>query len=51
MVLGLVQESNKVPITILHFEKIPLSGYIDHFFTKGDTFSVCEENTQNNAFV
>ena len=28
----------------LHFEKVPLSGYIDDFFTKGDTFSICEEN-------
>ena len=44
-------KSNKVPITTLHFENIPLSGYIDYFFTKGDTFSVCEENTQSNAFV
>ena len=34
----------KVPITILHFENIPLSEYIDEFFTKGDTFSTCEEN-------
>ena len=35
---------NKVPITTLHFENVPLSGYIDDFFTKGDTFSICEEN-------
>ena len=35
---------NKVPITILNFEKVPLSGYIDDFFNKGDTFSICEEN-------
>ena len=35
---------NKVPITTLHFENVLLSGYIDHFFTKGDTFSICEEN-------
>ena len=34
----------KVPITILHFENIPLSEYIDEFFTKGDTFSTYEEN-------
>ena len=34
----------KVPITILHFENIPLSEYIDEFFTQGDTFSTCEEN-------
>ena len=35
---------NKVPITTLHFENVPLSGYTDDFFTKGDTFSICEEN-------
>ena len=35
---------NKVPIIILHFENVPLSGYIDEFFTKGDIFSICEEN-------
>ena len=35
---------NKVPITTLHFENVTLSGYIDDFFTKGDTFSICEEN-------
>ena len=35
---------NKIPITTLHFENVPLSGYIDYFFTKGDTFSKCEEN-------
>ena len=35
---------NKVPITTLYFENVPLSGYIDDFFTKGDTCSVCEEN-------
>ena len=35
---------NKVPVTTLHFENVPLSGYIDDFFTKGDTFSKCEEN-------
>ena len=35
---------NKVPITTLHFENVLLSGYIDDFFTKGDTFSICEEN-------
>ena len=29
---------NKVPITTLHFENVPLSGYIDDFFPKGDTF-------------
>ena len=33
---------NKVPITTLHFENVPLSGYIDEFFTKGDTFLICE---------
>ena len=27
---------NKVPITTLHFEDVPLSGYIDDFFTKGE---------------
>ena len=35
---------NKVPVTTLHFENVHLSGYIDDFFTKGDTFSICEEN-------
>ena len=35
---------NKVPITTLYFKNVPLRGYIDDFFTKGDTFSVCEEN-------
>ena len=35
---------NKVPITTLHFENAPLSGYIDDFFTKGDTLSICKEN-------
>ena len=35
---------NKVPITTLHFENVPLSGYIDDTFTKGHTFSICEEN-------
>ena len=35
---------NKVLITTLHFENVPLDGYIDDFFTKGDTFSICEEN-------
>ena len=35
---------NKVPITTLHFENVPLSSYIDDFFTNGDTFSICEEN-------
>ena len=35
---------NKVPIATLHFENVLLSGYIDHFFTKGDSFSICEEN-------
>ena len=33
-----------MPVTTLHFENVPLSGYIDEFFTKGDTFSKCEEN-------
>ena len=37
-------KSNKVPITTLHFKNVPLSGYIDDFFTKRDTFSICEEN-------
>ena len=35
---------NKVPITTLHFENVPLSGYVDDFLTKGDTSSICEEN-------
>ena len=35
---------NKVPITTLHFENVPLRGYIDDLFTKGDTFLICEEN-------
>ena len=35
---------NKKPITTLHFKNVPLSGYLDNFFTKGDTFSICEEN-------
>ena len=42
---------NKLPITTLHFENVPLSGYGDDFFTKGDTLSICEENRQNNMFV
>ena len=33
-----------MPITTLHFENVHLSGYIDDFFTKGHTFSICEEN-------
>ena len=37
-------ELNKVPVTTLHFENVPLSGYINDFFTKGDTFSIHEEN-------
>ena len=52
MVLGLVQENsklNKVPITTLHFKNVPLSDYIDDFFTKGDTFSICEENIQKKC--
>ena len=28
----------------MHFENLHLSGYIDDFFTKGDTFSIYEEN-------
>ena len=35
---------HKVPITTLHFEIVPLSDYIDEIFTKGDTFSIYEEN-------
>ena len=31
---------NKVPITTSHFENVPLSGYIDDFFIKGDTFLI-----------
>ena len=34
---------NKVPLETLHFENAPLCGYIDDFFTKGDTFSKYEE--------
>ena len=30
---------NKVPVATLHFENVPLGGYIDDFFTKGETFS------------
>ena len=37
-------KSNKVPITTLHFENVPLGGYIDDFIIKGDNFSICEEN-------
>ena len=37
-------ELNKVAVTTLHFENVPLSGYIDDFFPKGDTCSICEEN-------
>ena len=37
---------NKVPIKTLHFKNVPLSGYIDYFITKEDTFSICEENIQ-----
>ena len=33
-----------MPITTLHFDNVPLSGYIDDFFTKRDTFSICEKN-------
>ena len=35
---------NNVPITTLHFKNILLNGYVDDFFPKGDTFSICEEN-------
>ena len=38
----------KVPIKTLHFENVPLSEYIDEFFTKGDTFWTCEENVHKN---
>ena len=37
---------NKVPIKNLRFGNVPLSGYVDYFFTKGDTFSIFEENIQ-----
>ena len=33
-----------MPVTTLHFENVPLSGYTDDFFMKGDTFSKYEEN-------
>ena len=33
-----------MPITNLHFENLPLNGYIDDFLTKGDTFSIYEAN-------
>ena len=36
---------NKVPITTSYFENVLLSGYIDGFFTKVETFSIYEENT------
>ena len=35
---------NKVTIATLHFENVPLSGYLHDFFTKGNTFSIYEEN-------
>ena len=35
---------NKVRVTTLHFENVPLSGCSDDFFTKGDSFSKSEEN-------
>ena len=35
---------NKVTIKSLHFENVPLSGYLHDFFTKGNTFSIYEEN-------
>ena len=35
---------NKVPITNLHLENVPLSGYNDDNFTKRYTFSICEVN-------
>ena len=34
---------NKVPIRTLHFENVPLSGYIDDLFNEGETFSIYEE--------
>ena len=39
-----ITKLNKVLITTLHFENVLLSGYIGYSFTKGDTFSICEEN-------
>ena len=49
MVSGLAQENslnrimNKVPITTLHYENVPLNGYIDDFFTKGENFQYVKE--------
>ena len=46
MVLGLAQENSLYQSANYNFafRNIPLSEYIDEFFTKGDTFSTCEEN-------
>ena len=40
---------NKVPITNLHLENVPLSGYIDGNFSKRDTFSICEVNIRKTV--
>ena len=48
---GSIIKLNKVPITTLHFENVPLGGYIDDFFTKGETFSNVMKHTRHNAFV
>ena len=42
---------NKLTVTTLNFENVPLSGYIDDFFTKGDTFSICEKNIHKTMHV
>ena len=34
---------NQVPIRTLHFENVPLSGYIDDLFNEEETFSIYEE--------
>ena len=44
-------KSNKVPISTLHFENVPLSGYISDIFTKGYTFSICGESITKQCVV
>ena len=42
---------NKVQATGLHLENIPLSGYIDNFFAKTESFGNCEENIEKTMLL
>ena len=42
---------NKVQVTGLHLENIPLSGYIDNFFAKTESFGNCEENIEKTMLL